>query len=80
MVTLAGITKLKSLIMFLEGSKMFLRGIKRKDVAFIIECLRWNKYRYSQYIPERCGTYKNKRELLDEVSDVQRKLKEAINE
>ena len=57
---------------------MFLKGIKRKDVNFILECLRWNKFTYSQYSPERCGDYKNKKETLDKISDVMSKLKEAI--
>ena len=55
---------------------MYLKGIKRKDVLFILECLKWNQYFYNQ--KQEHEVY-HKKETSDRMTDVQVRLKEAIN-
>jgi len=55
---------------------MYLKGIRRKNVIFILECLRWNEYTFSQKNPEDCW---NKNETLEDMKNVRTKLKEAIS-
>jgi len=52
-----------------------LKGIKRKDINFILECLHWNKYNYSQKQSTECY---HKEETLNKMCDIENKLKEAI--
>jgi len=68
---------------------MYLKGIKRKDVDFILVSMRWGKYDYEQksikYIHNPDGSYckeyvENVRNpTLNQYNDVMNRLKEAIN-
>jgi len=67
---------------------MYLKGIKKKDILFILECLKYGKYNYEEksfkYVCNPDGSYDEsyatgiRKKTLDEYSDVIGKLKEAI--
>jgi len=54
---------------------MYLKGIKRKDINFVLDCMNWNKYTFSQKPSDECY---DKRGTLDKMDDVMDRLKEAI--
>jgi len=53
---------------------LYLKGIKRKDVDFILDCLKWNKWQYSLKPPEECW---NQQDNIDKMNEIINKLKEA---
>ena len=54
---------------------MNVRGITKKDLKFIIECMRWNKFHFTPKDPKDCF---NKSETLKRIEDIIWKLKGGI--
>lgn len=55
--------------------KVYLKGIKRKDIDFILNCMHYNKYNFSQKPSDVCY---NKQGTIDRMNDIVNRLKEAI--